>query len=150
MQSFSFPPEFIFGVADADLQVIGEEACVREEGAQPTMWSFFAAAGRTALLERYGGEKGSVPAAVVAELNFYTESIEKATQKKTRLAVEVDQLLKSQQSSVFQLRDEALVSLVSRRPSKEGKVDRVLALWGAAHDLAPRSRRIMPRILTTR
>lgn len=47
MKNFQFPPEFIFGVADADLQVIGEDACVREEGAQPTMWSTFAAAGRT-------------------------------------------------------------------------------------------------------
>jgi hypothetical protein len=90
-----------------------------------------------ALLQRYGGEQDSVPAAVVDELYFYTESMEKATQKKTLLAVEITQFLKSQQSSVYQLRDEALVSLVSQRPPKEGKIDRVLALWGAAHDLRP-------------
>jgi hypothetical protein len=90
-----------------------------------------------ALFQRYGGGQESVPTAVVDELNFYTESMERSAQKKTRLALEIDQLLKSQQSSVFQLRDEALVSLVSRRPATAGKVDRVLALWGAAHDLRP-------------
>lgn len=47
MKTFQFPSDFIFGVADADLQVIGENACLREEGAQPTMWSAFAAEGRT-------------------------------------------------------------------------------------------------------
>lgn len=47
MKSFHFPPDFLLGIADADLQVIGEEACVKEEGAQPTMWSAFAAEGRT-------------------------------------------------------------------------------------------------------
>jgi len=47
MQAFHFPSNFMFGVADADLQVIGEDACVRHENAQPTMWSAFAADGRT-------------------------------------------------------------------------------------------------------
>lgn len=36
-----FPSDFIFGVADADLQVIGEAACLREEGAEETMWLTF-------------------------------------------------------------------------------------------------------------
>jgi beta-glucosidase len=47
MATFQFPADFVFGVADADLQVIGEDACVLNEGAQPTMWSAFAAQGRT-------------------------------------------------------------------------------------------------------
>ena len=47
MKQFEFPSDFLFGVADADLQVIGEHACVEHEGAQPTMWSAFAAQGRT-------------------------------------------------------------------------------------------------------
>jgi len=47
MKAFQFPPHFIFGVADADLQVIGEAACLQNEKAQPTMWSSFAAHGRT-------------------------------------------------------------------------------------------------------
>src|SRR5437588_8707360 len=34
----SFPPEFRFGVADADLQVIGEEHAITEEGSAPTTW----------------------------------------------------------------------------------------------------------------
>jgi beta-glucosidase len=36
-----FPADFIFGVADADLQVIGEAACLKEEGAEETMWLDF-------------------------------------------------------------------------------------------------------------
>lgn len=43
-----FPDSFRFGIADADLQVIGEDACVQEEGSQPTMWGQFAKeAGKT-------------------------------------------------------------------------------------------------------
>ncbi|GAA5483129.1 glycoside hydrolase family 1 protein [Haloferula sargassicola] len=37
-----FPKSFRFGVADSDLQVIGEDACLREEQSQPTMWGWFA------------------------------------------------------------------------------------------------------------
>ncbi len=36
-----FPPDFKFGVADADLQVIGEEHTIAEEGSEPTMWLRF-------------------------------------------------------------------------------------------------------------
>lgn len=43
-----FPEHFAFGVADADLQVIGEEACLREEGAGESMWlAFSRTSGRT-------------------------------------------------------------------------------------------------------
>ncbi len=35
------PADFKFGVADADLQVIGEEFTVAEEGSEPTMWTTF-------------------------------------------------------------------------------------------------------------
>jgi beta-glucosidase len=46
-REIAFPSEFSFGVADADLQVIGEDHCIREEGSQRTMWAAFASAGRT-------------------------------------------------------------------------------------------------------
>ena len=38
----SFPKKFTLGVADADLQVIGENAVRKEEKSQPTMWYHFA------------------------------------------------------------------------------------------------------------
>lgn len=38
----NFPKEFKFGVADADLQVIGEQSCLDKEGAELTMWTHFA------------------------------------------------------------------------------------------------------------
>lgn len=37
-----FPNDFIFGVADADLQVIGEQNTLENEGSCLTMWSHFA------------------------------------------------------------------------------------------------------------
>lgn len=37
----SFPPDFKFGVADSDLQVIGEDYTLAEEGSEPTMWLKF-------------------------------------------------------------------------------------------------------------
>ncbi len=36
-----FPPDFKFGVAEADLQVIGEKYTMEEEGSLPTMWRQF-------------------------------------------------------------------------------------------------------------
>ena len=38
----SFPQNFNFGVADADLQVIGEQATIDNEDSQPTIWRNFA------------------------------------------------------------------------------------------------------------
>ena len=38
----SFPPTFKFGIADADLQVIGENNTIKYEKSDPTMWSHFA------------------------------------------------------------------------------------------------------------
>lgn len=38
----TFPKSFRFGVADADLQVIGEEQTIKNEHSQPTMWDTFA------------------------------------------------------------------------------------------------------------
>jgi len=38
----SFPKKFIFGIADADLQVIGEQATIDNENSQPTIWRNFA------------------------------------------------------------------------------------------------------------
>ena len=35
----NFPESFIFGVADADLQVIGEEHTIKHENSLPTMWA---------------------------------------------------------------------------------------------------------------
>ncbi|MDQ6695634.1 MAG: family 1 glycosylhydrolase, partial [Chloroflexota bacterium] len=40
-KELSFPPQFRFGVADADLQVIGEDYTLAEEGSEPTMWQHF-------------------------------------------------------------------------------------------------------------
>ncbi|MEN9407065.1 MAG: hypothetical protein RLZZ455_281 [Candidatus Parcubacteria bacterium] len=37
-----FPKDFKFGVADADLQVVGERFAVSEEQSSPTMWTHFA------------------------------------------------------------------------------------------------------------
>ena len=38
----SFPPTVKFGIADADLQVIGENNTIKYEKSDPTMWSHFA------------------------------------------------------------------------------------------------------------
>lgn len=40
--SSNFPESFILGIADADLQVIGEDATRAEEGSEQTMWDHFA------------------------------------------------------------------------------------------------------------
>src|SRR5438477_11110301 len=37
-RDINFPTDFKFGVADADLQVIGEDHTIAEEGSEPTMW----------------------------------------------------------------------------------------------------------------
>jgi beta-glucosidase len=37
----AFSEAFRFGIGDSDLQVIGEEHCLREEGAEPSMWTAF-------------------------------------------------------------------------------------------------------------
>lgn len=42
LQNARFPKDFIFGVADADLQVIGERNTLAEEQSEPTMWTHFA------------------------------------------------------------------------------------------------------------
>lgn len=42
LQYFTFPQEFKLGVADADLQVIGEKHTLNAEGSEPTMWTHFA------------------------------------------------------------------------------------------------------------
>jgi len=39
---FTFPKDFKFGVADADLQVIGEKHTLKNEKSEPTMWTHFA------------------------------------------------------------------------------------------------------------
>lgn len=39
----TFPDDFIFGVADADLQVIGEDSVRKFESSEQTIWDFFAA-----------------------------------------------------------------------------------------------------------
>lgn len=82
MKSFNFPADFLFGVADADLQVIGEDACVREEGAQTTMWASFAAEGRTwnsdspALgIDRYHKWKDDADLMVAFDVRNYRTSV---------------------------------------------------------------------------
>lgn len=42
LSNLPFPDDFVFAVADADLQVIGEEHTLREEGSEMTMWTHFA------------------------------------------------------------------------------------------------------------
>lgn len=82
MKNFQFPPDFLFGVADADLQVIGEDACVKEEGSQPTMWSAFAAEGRTwgcdspgAGVDRYHQWKSDADLMVAFDVKNYRTSV---------------------------------------------------------------------------
>src|SRR5688572_25019757 len=41
-ETIRFPKEFRFGVADADLQVIGEDEARAREDSEPTMWYAFA------------------------------------------------------------------------------------------------------------
>lgn len=41
LKDFQFPKKFKFGVADADLQVIGEKNTIAEENSLPTMWIKF-------------------------------------------------------------------------------------------------------------
>ena len=89
-----------------------------------------------AMVLKYSGQS-SVSTGVLEQINSFTASMEKAAQKKAQLSAEIEHLLKSQQNSVYELRDEALVSLVAQRPPKVAGVERVLALWGAAHDLRP-------------
>lgn len=40
--SLMFPKDFKFGIADADLQVIGEKNTIGNENSEPTMWGHFA------------------------------------------------------------------------------------------------------------
>ena len=42
MAKYQFSPSFRFGVADADLQVVGEDYPRKEEGSCQTMWDYFA------------------------------------------------------------------------------------------------------------
>lgn len=42
LQYFTFPEDFKFGVADADLQIIGEKYTLQHENSEPTMWTHFA------------------------------------------------------------------------------------------------------------
>lgn len=42
LQNFQFPKNFKFGIADADLQVIGEKHTLKYEKSEPTMWTHFA------------------------------------------------------------------------------------------------------------
>lgn len=42
LNNFQFPKNFKFGVADADLQVIGEKHTLKNEHSEPTMWTHFA------------------------------------------------------------------------------------------------------------
>ena len=47
MNNLQFPKSFKFGVADADLQVIGEKNTLTYENSTPTMWTHFAKKGNT-------------------------------------------------------------------------------------------------------
>ena len=39
--NLQFPESFLFGIADADLQVIGEDFTQKEENSLPTIWNYF-------------------------------------------------------------------------------------------------------------
>jgi beta-glucosidase len=41
LQNFQFPKDFTFGIADADLQVIGEKYTLKEEKSEPSIWLHF-------------------------------------------------------------------------------------------------------------
>ena len=75
MKEIVFPSEVSFGVADADLQVIGEDRCIETEGSQRTMRAAFASAGRTnnsegpgAGIDRYS--RWREDAALMIEMGF--------------------------------------------------------------------------------
>jgi beta-glucosidase len=42
IEDFIFPKDFKFGIADADLQVMGEIYCLENENSEPSMWTDFA------------------------------------------------------------------------------------------------------------
>lgn len=42
LQTFTFPSTFKFGIADADLQVIGEKSTLKHENSEMTMWTHLA------------------------------------------------------------------------------------------------------------
>ncbi|MFN4896845.1 MAG: glycoside hydrolase family 1 protein [Pseudomonadota bacterium] len=82
MNDFNFPSDFRFGVADADLQTIGEDAVVRSEQAEPTMWSAFARSGRThnsdgpgVGVDRYGRWKEDAQLMIDMGVRHYRTSI---------------------------------------------------------------------------
>lgn len=64
-----FPQSFKFGIADADLQVIGEDNTVKYEGSEPTMWNYFA---------KNSGKcyKNQTPGAGVDRYHFWRDDIE--------------------------------------------------------------------------
>ena len=64
-----FPATFRFGVADADLQVIGEQHTLREEGSALTMWSHCAATSNRSF-------QHSTPAEGVDRFHRYREDID--------------------------------------------------------------------------
>src|SRR3990167_10131423 len=41
LNSFKFPKDFVFGVTDADAQVMGEKFTIENEQAEPTVWKKF-------------------------------------------------------------------------------------------------------------
>ncbi len=90
MKKLQFPSSFQFGVADADLQVIGEENTIREEGSEQTMWDHFAkTSGKCA--------RNESPAEGIDRYHRWEEDIEIMKQlgvKQYRTSVSMARLLK--------------------------------------------------------
>lgn len=85
-----FPRNFKFGVADADLQVIGEDNTRKYEGSEPTMWNYFA---------RSSGKcyKNQTPGTGVDRYHRWKEDIEimkKMGVKQYRTSISMSRILK--------------------------------------------------------
>ena len=79
----------------------------------------------------------SPPEGVVRELGKLQVEMEAAVEKRTVLASQIQRQLTSEESNIFALREEAIVSLVAARPLVASGMDTSLVLFGAKHDFLP-------------
>jgi hypothetical protein len=74
---------------------------------------------------------------VVRELGKLQVEMEAAVEKRTVLASQIQRQLTSEESNIFALREEAIVSLIASRPLVAAGMDTSLVLFGAKHDFLP-------------
>jgi hypothetical protein len=63
--------------------------------------------------------------------------MESAIERRVVLASQIKGQLKSEESSIFALREESIVALISARPSTSSGPESSLVLFGAKHDFLP-------------